>query len=97
MKCNSDAPLKRLARAYKQWLSPDLKKTGVRTVHQDYFHCHMPSDFFWDWYKPLRDAYEDMALNLMKEQWTKVKEKTKALLLEDYPQLEMPQLTFSQP
>jgi hypothetical protein len=39
-----------------------------------------------------------MALNVMKEKWSKLKEQTKALLIENYPQLQnlsMPKINIT--
>jgi len=82
----------RLAVGYKFWLHADLKHSGVRRLWEDRFSCRMPDDFY-EWYKPLRDAYEDMALNLLKEKWQQISKKSKAILLRDYPQLSLPPLT----
>jgi hypothetical protein len=81
-----DCLYRRIARIYQSWIAPDMKFSGVYHLHDDKFNCKMPDDFYV-WYKPIRDSYEEMALNVMKEKWNKLKEKTKALLLEDYPQL----------
>jgi len=82
----------RFAVAYRYWVRPDMKKSGVRTIHRDSFDCRMPSTFYWGWYKELRDAYEDMALNLLRERWEKIEEKS--LILEQYPQLALPKIKF---
>ena len=51
----------------------------------------MPNDFF-NWYKPLRDAYEDLALRLLNEKWELISKDTKALLLDQYKDLNLPAL-----
>lgn len=84
------------AAGYTHWLHPDLKHSGVRTIFVDRFYCKMPDDFY-SWYKPLRDAYENLALNLMKERWRQVSDKSKALLLSDYPGLKIPSLGTFEP
>jgi len=56
----------RLARAYRQWEAPDQKKTGVRRIWEDEFNAWLP-DPFYAWYRPLRDQYADMALDLMEK------------------------------
>ena len=73
------------------WVHADLKHSGVRKIWVDRFSCKMPDDFY-QWYKPIRDAYEDLALELVKEQWQKLSKKSKALILENYPQLKLPRL-----
>jgi hypothetical protein len=92
-----DCPYRRLAKIYEFWIHPDLKHSGVRSRHVDEFNCKMPDDFYV-WYKPIRDSYEDMALNVMKEKWNKLKEQSKALLIENYPQLQnlsMPKINIT--
>jgi len=54
----------RIATAYKSWVAPDFKKSGVRTKFRDHFDATMPTDFY-NWYKPLRDTYAKMAIDLM--------------------------------
>jgi len=49
---NSDHPSKpRIATAYQVWITPDMKKTGVRRMFVDHYDAMMPDDFF-GWYKP---------------------------------------------
>lgn len=81
----------REAHGYAFWTHPDMKHSGVKTLFADRFNCKMPENFY-KWYKPKRDAYENMALNLMKEKWAKIGNESKALLLQDYPSLEMPKI-----
>ena len=81
----------RQARGYLHWLHPDMKHSGVRTIFIDYFKCKMPKQFY-EWYKPLRDKYEDMALNLLKEKWEQIGKRHKAILLENYPELKTPSI-----
>ena len=52
----------------------------------------MPDDFF-TWYKPLRDAYEDVALALVKEKWQQISKESKSLLITSYPNLKLPEMT----
>lgn len=85
---------RRIAKAYRSWVTPDMKRSGVKLVYQDYFKCKLPTKFYWDWYKPLRDAYEDMALALMQERWQKIESKAKEILLEQYPHLKVPKLNL---
>ena len=76
----------RKARGYQFWMAPDLKKTGVNPIIEDYFNCKLPNEFY-SWYKPVRDSYEKLARKLIAEKWEKLKEKSKALMLEKYPEL----------
>jgi len=74
------------------WLHADLKHSGVRRIWVDRFYCKMPNDFY-DWYKPLRDTYEDLALQLVMEKWDTISKKTKTILLANYPKLQrLPEL-----
>lgn len=70
MKCtgNPYQKYRRLARAYSHWMAPDMKKSGVRKIYEDFFDCRMPNHFF-EWYQPLRNGYENMARELMRERW----------------------------
>ena len=81
----------RTATGYRFWIHADLKHTGVRKCWEDRFNCKMPDDFF-QWYKPLRDAYEDMALSLVMEKWDAISKSSHALILESYPNLALPEL-----
>lgn len=54
----------RLARIYQTWITPDMKKTGVKETHQDIFQAHMPDDFY-NWYHPIRAHYAKVAKAMM--------------------------------
>lgn len=58
----------RIARAYRYWITPDMKKSGVMEVYRDKFNAIMPNSFYWEWYKPRRDSYARMAIMNMREQ-----------------------------
>ncbi len=55
----------RIANAYLSWVSPDMKRTGVRKIYDDRYSALMPNDFYWNWYKDRRDDYARQAINLM--------------------------------
>jgi hypothetical protein len=76
----------RIAKGYRNWMSADWKKTGVRSKLEDIFSCRMPDEFF-EWYQPVRKAYEQMARARMREKWERLKAGTQANLLEKYPEL----------
>jgi hypothetical protein len=76
---------------FKFWLHADLKHSGVRKLWIDRFDCRMPDPFF-QWYKPLRDAYEDLALQLLQEKWEVLSKTSKAMILNNYPDLNLPSL-----
>lgn len=67
----------RLAKAYKVWSSPDLKKTGVTTngMWEDDFNAMMPNDFYHEWYEPRREQYTGLAKQLMLTSLSKLKAK----------------------
>jgi len=52
----------RIGRAYRFWISPDMKKTGVTTIYEDYFTAIMPNPFYHGWYKPYRISYTKVAV-----------------------------------
>jgi hypothetical protein len=87
-----EATWTRDAVGYRFWLHADLKHSGVKRLWVDRFNCKMPDSFF-EWYKPLRDSYEDLALALVKEKWTQISKDSKALLIQSYPSLSLPALT----
>lgn len=88
----------RAAKGYQQTVMPDMKKRRVHLRYVDDFKCRLPDDFF-DWYKPLRDQYERLALKLIKDSWAKSKEKHKGILpeLSAYPGLSIPRLERPEP
>jgi len=57
----------RIARAFRYWVTPDMKRSGVMEIYKDNFNGLMPNKFF-DWYKPRRDSYATMAIQGMKEE-----------------------------
>ena len=57
----------RIARAFRYWVTPDMKKSGVREIYRDKFSGLMPNRFYY-WYKPLRDSYAARAIKGMKEE-----------------------------
>lgn len=77
---------------FKFWLHADLKHSGVRKIWMDRFDCRMPDKFF-EWYKPLRDTYEDLALSLLQEKWEVISQSSKAMLIKNYPNLHLPELS----
>jgi len=83
----------REARGYISWIAPDLKKSGVRPSLIDVYDCRMP-DNFYQWYKPLRDTYEQMARQLIMEKWEQIREKSKSLALNQYPELQLPNINI---
>lgn len=54
----------RMAKVYRGWLSPDMKKSGVRLIAQDTFNVMLPKHIY-EWYKPIRDKYANEAIMLM--------------------------------
>lgn len=72
----------RIATAYQVWMSPDLKKTGVRKIFQDRYNAMMPDDFF-KWYKPKRDYYATIAKQMMYKELTKLDKRDKEEVIED--------------
>lgn len=91
---NPRAKWRREAKGYQSVILPDLKKSRVYQRFEDTFNCRMP-DFFFEWYKPLRDAYELLARDLIKKNWAKLKEKESLPELEAYPGLALPPMRRS--
>jgi len=58
----------RIAKAYRFWISPDMKKSGVTRIYEDSFTALMPNDFFYQFYKPLREGYAKKAVRDMRAQ-----------------------------
>lgn len=63
----------RLAKVYRSWVAPDFKHTGVRLLWMEKFKAMLPNNFYFDWYKPLRDRYALLATQLMQKELQKVK------------------------
>lgn len=61
----------RKATVYERWDYPDGKKGGVKTLYTDKFDAILPDDFF-EWYRPKRDKYLDLAIELLKTEIVKV-------------------------
>ena len=61
----------RLAKVYERWDYPDGKKGGVKTLYEDKFNAMLPDDFY-AWYKPKRDSYLDLALQLLQTEVVKL-------------------------
>jgi len=61
----------RKATAYRWWMAPDMKHTGVRKIFEENFSCMMP-DPFYEWYKPFRDSFSSQAKLLMAEELKKL-------------------------
>lgn len=73
----------RLAKAYRSWIAPDFKHSGVHSLYRDKFDAFLPRDFYWHWYKPLRDTYAKQAGKLMqKELHTILKKEHKQATME---------------
>ena len=68
LKANNDAMIfkPRLARAYKLVRYPGRVRFYCNTLFQDYYMAIMP-DSFYKWYKPQRDHYARIAVDLMKK------------------------------
>jgi len=60
----------RIARMFRTWMTPDMKRTGVREIGRDQFNAMLPDRFF-KWYRPYRDRYaslaQEMAMRRLKE------------------------------
>ena len=63
----------RLAKAYRSWVAPDFRKRGVRLLYMEQFNAMLPNDFFFDWYKPLREQYAVTASEKMNNLLERVK------------------------
>ena len=75
IKASSDPYQKyvRLARAYRWWKHPDMKRSGVHKIWEDRFSCLLPDDVF-NWYVPKRKEYAVQAKLLMRDQLKTLKE-----------------------
>ena len=58
----------RIAKAYRFWISPDMKKSGVTRIYEDFFTALMPNKFYYEFYKPLRESYAKKAVRDMRAQ-----------------------------
>jgi len=71
---------------------PDQRKSRVHVRFNDDFNCYIPDEFY-KWYRPLRDAYEELALDLIEASWKKSRAKSVVPDINDYPDLEIPSMT----
>jgi len=78
----------RLAKAYKVWSSPDMKRTGVtmQGMWEDAFNAMMPDPFYKDWYEPRRTHYATLAKQLMLTELQKTKQKEALMGAEVLPE-----------
>jgi hypothetical protein len=58
----------RLAKGYRFWVAPDMKKSGVRQIFEDNFTAILPNSVYY-WYKPLRDQYAKEAVMYMRREF----------------------------
>jgi len=72
----------RIATAYQVWMTPDMKKTGVRKMFTDRYSAIMPNDFF-EWYKPQRDHFATLAKQLMFKALMKLEKKDREDVVEN--------------
>lgn len=72
----------RLATAYQLWITPDLKKTGVRKMFVDRYSAMMPNDFY-KWYRPQRDHFATLAKQLMYKELMKLHRKDREETVEN--------------
>lgn len=63
----------RQAVAYRYWLSPDLKHSGVKKIFIEQYNKMLPERFY-NWYKPFRDKYTVLAKGIMRENLKKLPE-----------------------
>jgi len=64
----------RQAVAYRFWLAPDLKHTGVFKLYIENYGKYMPNKFY-EWYKPYRDRFALEAKQLMSKELKEVEDK----------------------
>jgi len=57
----------RIGRAFRFWITPDMKKSGVREIYNDHFTALMPNDFFYEFYEPYRESYVASAVKGMRD------------------------------
>lgn len=59
----------------------------------DPYSCKLPEKFYYDWYQPLRDTYEEMALTLMEEEFARVESTRSGSVMDRFaPTLAVPAL-----
>lgn len=67
IKKSGHAPTMRIARAYRWWTHPDMRKTGVKKVYEDDFDIMLPNETYIH-YKPFRETFARTAKQLMYDQ-----------------------------
>jgi len=58
LKVNNNPRKPRIAKGYRMWMLPDLKKSLVQPVFEDHFSALMPNKFF-AYYQKMRKGYTD--------------------------------------
>jgi len=58
---------RRIARGYRWWRLPDMKKQGVKPLFEDRFSCKLPDDIYEEYMK-MRSEYADYAVLMMKKE-----------------------------
>lgn len=64
----------RYARVYQGWMSPDLKKTGVTALWDDWFRVRLPKRVEQE-FEPINRKYAELAIEKVKEAYYRMKEK----------------------
>jgi hypothetical protein len=88
---NPRAKWYRQGKGYEEVMLPDQRKSRVYHRFSDFYNCYIPDEFY-KWYKPLRDAYEKLALDLIEKSWELSRAKTVVPELSDYPDLNIPDM-----
>ena len=82
---------RRVAKGYRHFVLPDLRRTRVHLLFKDFFSCRLPDRFF-KWYKPLRDTYAELAKKLMEEKWLNSERLKNSKALQYYKSAPLPPL-----
>lgn len=67
----------RKAKGYAKIRVPD-GRYFPRLIYKDSFSCLLPKEFY-KWYEPVRRSYQELAEELLEEEWEKAKQKSRVL------------------
>jgi len=68
--------------AYRFWIHPDMKHSGIRNIYQDDFSVMLPDPIF-NWYDPERRRYAQAAKSMMMTHLREVEQEYSGLLAEN--------------
>lgn len=72
----------RVASAYRNWIAPDFKHTGVKKMYEDHFNIWLPDELYSN-YKPFRESYVKRLQEQMTREYKRQEKKDGTNYLEE--------------